>query len=79
MPIENNTPITRPKEDPNDRPITREKFTNTGRGEAPLEAMRAMKGRKDISRHERAEEAIRQHFRDLNSDIEEKSKVDKKL
>ncbi len=34
-------------------------------GRDPLQASKDMKGKEDISRHERAEEAIRQHFRNI--------------
>lgn len=43
----------------------------------PLDAMEDY-GPDDISRQERAEEAIRQHFRDLTAKAQESNRVDRK-
>ncbi|MBZ0263320.1 hypothetical protein K8I28_01515 [bacterium] len=54
-------------------PITRSK------ARSPLDAMKDMRGMEDISRHERAEEAIRENFRNLFSKIRYKNIVDKSV
>jgi len=46
-------------------------------GKSPLQAMKEMKGKENISRHELAEEAIRQHFRDLQDKIKDDNELDR--
>ncbi len=49
-------------------------------GRDPLDAAKDMNGHKHVSRHERAEEAIRQHFRDISTKLGIDGKtIDKKV